>query len=555
MSRASEPTKIRTSFSNLIVRMLCGWLFVLLVFTIGCKIDDIDSARRFARIASLGTKPIVEVNRQDPLQPYGPIRKMFASRSAPSDRTQLFLRKNDLSTQYKARPQEVVQTLQENCRCEPDMESVHAIAELSELEAEWNLRNRRPNSAAKFYAQAVVHAYQFLFDSSLNLQRNAYDPQFREICDIYNSSLEYLLRLVVDSDSFKPGTVHLIGDKQFGIELELAIEGRWSNEEFERFELVNDFKVEGIDNSYHTYGLGVPLIAVRKGKSQNESRSEKYYPPSLSLPLTAFCDVVEFDGQESGANLKAVLRLFDPLERTVVETETRVAPLESDFTVPLAYYLNDPLLKTDVLSTVSLFDAEITQKYFGFYMLEPFDPEKIPVVMVHGLWSNPVTWMKMFNDLRANEWIRDHYQFWFYMYPTGQPFWFSAQEMREDLVQLRSDIDPEGNSQPLKEMILVGHSMGGLLSRMQTVDSGDQFWNIVSEHPIDEIKGDFETVKRVKDLFYFQADPNINRVITIASPHRGSSYANNATRWLSQQLFRLPSRLTSSLTEFCDEKS
>ena len=433
------------------------------------------------------------------------------------------------------------------------MESVHAIAELSQLEADWHLRNRDPNEAAKFFAAAVVHSYQFLFDSKLNLQRNAYDPQFREICDIYNQSLENLLRLVCHSEEFKPATRHFIGDDQFGIEVEISINGRWDKEEFERFELVNDFEIEGLDNNYHTYGLGVPLIAIRKPEVQTDSAFEKYYPPGLSLPMTAFFEVVEYNERESGSNIKAVLRLYDPLERTVVKTETRNAPLESDLTVPLAYYLNDPLLNTDVLSTVALLDAEVTEQYFGFYMLEPFDAEKIPVVMVHGLWSNPVTWMKMFNDLRANEWIREHYQFWFYMYPTGQPFWFSAQEMREDLAQLRKDVDPAGKSQPLKEMVLVGHSMGGLLSRMQTVDSGDRFWEILSEYPIDQIKGDAETVARVKSLFYFEADPNISRVVTIASPHRGSSYANNATRWLSHKLFRLPSRLTSSFTDFCED--
>ena len=35
-------------------------------------------------------------------------------------------------------------------------------------------------------------------------------------------------------------------------------------------------------------------------------------------------------------------------------------------------------------------------------MLEPYDPNKMPVVMVHGLWSSPVTWMEMFNDLRSD---------------------------------------------------------------------------------------------------------------------------------------------------------
>ena len=78
-------------------------------------------------------------------------------------------------------------------------------------------------------------------------------------------------------------------------------------------------------------------------------------------------------------------------------------------------------------------------------MVEPYDPAKIPVVMVHGLWSSPLTWMEMFNDLRAFPEIRDQFQFWFYLYPTGQPFWISAAEMRKDLEVLHNTLDPRGS--------------------------------------------------------------------------------------------------------------
>ena len=543
--------RIQPMNTGLGLRLCIGLWILMSILQTGCQIDSIESARRAAKVASFGSKSVVKVRRQNHLAKHGPIRRLVYRRPDPSYRTQLFLRKHSLTDRYESEPRMVVKSLHEGCRCEPNMESVHAIAELSQLEADWNVKNGNPNQAAKFYAAAVVHSYQFLFDPKLNIQRNAYDPQFREICDIYNQSLENLFRLVCPGENFRPGTRHLIGDEDFGIEFDVVVEGRWSEEEFEKFELANDFEIQGLDN-YHTYGLGVPLIAVRKPGTVGMSPFEKYYPPSLALPMTAFCEVVEFAEAED-TNLRAVLRLYDPLERTVVKTETRNAPLESDLTVPLAYFLNDPLLNTEVLSTVALLDADVASEYYGFYMLEPYDAKKIPVVMVHGLWSNPVTWMKMFNDLRANEWIRDHYQFWFYMYPTGQPFWFSARDLREDLVQLRNDVDPLAKSEALKQMIFVGHSMGGLLSRMQTINSGDEFWEIASDHSFEDIKGDPETVENVRSLFYFEADPTIERVVTIASPHRGSKYANTATRWLSHQLFKLPNRLTSDFDAFCDE--
>ena len=431
------------------------WLILLLsvaaVSSGGCRINNLQSARRLASVATFASTPIVDVKKRSVNRTVGPVRRYFANRPEPSQRTQLFLRNMNLLDSYQSNPGQTVWDLHLDCRCEPNVESIHAITELAQLEGQWNLLQGNQPDAAKYFATAVVHAYQFLFEPKLNLQRNAYDPRFRQICDIYNSSLENLLRLVCKTETFQPGTVHRVGDEDFGVEFEVVTEGRWKNERFERLELVNDFQVEGLENNYHTYGLGVPLIAIRKPSEEHEnSNIEKYYPPSLALPLTAFCEVVEFDAEGDKSNLRATLKLYDPLEKTVVKTETRNAPLESDLTVPLAYYLNDPLLKTDFLSTVALLDANVTEQFFGFYMLEPFDPDKIPVVMVHGLWSNPVTWTKMFNDLRANQWIRDKYQFWFYMYPTGQPFWISAEQMRKDLVQLKQDVDPDGVSQTVK---------------------------------------------------------------------------------------------------------
>jgi pimeloyl-ACP methyl ester carboxylesterase len=172
--------------------------------------------------------------------------------------------------------------------------------------------------------------------------------------------------------------------------------------------------------------------------------------------------------------------------------------------------------------------------------------------MVHGFWSSPVTWLPMFNDLRANPEIRKQYQFWFYMYPTGQPFWISARQLRDDLLELRHTVDPLNQSESMEQMVLVGHSMGGLLSRMQTIDSGDQFWNIFSEEPFEKMKGDLAKLSDLKNLFYFQDNQSVARVITIASPHHGTHYSNSLTRWVGQKLFSLPQMLESQFSDFVD---
>lgn len=264
--------------------------------------------------------------------------------------------------------------------------------------------------------------------------------------------------------------------------------------------------------------------------------------------MTAFCEIQPADisaGQASFGSQRrtAILRLYDPLENTTAQSRGRSVPLESDITTPLAYHLKDPLLNGRVLSTATILDSSLADKIHGLYMLEPFDPSKIPVVMVHGLWSSPVTWAQMFNDLRAIPEIHSNYQFWFYSYSSGQPFVVSASEMRKDLNRIRRELDSGNDSQALDQMVVVGHSMGGLISRLQVINSGNDFWNLIGNGEFDNLKGNTETIQRLRDTVYFEANPAIKRIVTIATPHHGSQTSNATTRWLSGKIISLPELL------------
>jgi hypothetical protein len=322
---------------------------------------------------------------------------------------------------------------------------------------------------------------------------------------------------------------------------------RWRSEDFDRFEFVSDFEVSGLTNHYHNYGLGVPLIAVYQDHPDPRPE-EQFYPPDLSFPVSAFMRVVADSGAPATLGGKprhrAVLELYDPLASQDTFVQGARIPLESDLTTPLAFFLDQRNLS--LLGTIGLLRPDASDELRGLYMIQPYDPNKIPVVMVHGLWSSPTTWMEMFNDLRAAPELQSRYQFWFYLYPTGQPFWLSASQMRDDLKKVRGTLDPQGRTPALDHMVLVGHSMGGLVSRMQAVDSGDAFWKIVSDQPFEQVKADEEQRQRLEELFFFKANPSISRIITIGTPHRGSKFSNGATRWLGSKLIHLPEKIVDS---------
>ena len=156
--------------------------------------------------------------------------------------------------------------------------------------------------------------------------------------------------------------------------------------------------------------------------------------------------------------------------------------------------------------------------------------------------------MDMFNDLRGTPEIRNHYQFWFYTYPTGQPFWLSAAQLRSELAEVRRNLDPALQSQTLDELVLVGHSMGGLVAKMQTVESGSDYWRLVSDGPSNQLDAPDPVVESLRDALYFGPNPSIKRVITIASPYRGSQFANGATQWLGRRIITLPDLVDMVLT-------
>jgi pimeloyl-ACP methyl ester carboxylesterase len=493
--------------------------------------------------AGCATQRIAQL-RADPYSPLSERLKLTARGGPrPSARTAQLLRQYDLAFGIGGDPRKALATLTKQHEEQPHHDTSYALAELSFIAGKKReLEDRR--SALGYYWNCVVHSYAYLFDPQFDFQRNPYDPQFRGACDLYNGALENCLRIAQKEGFFKPGRT--VTFTMAGRSLDVSIvpqEFQWSPQDFDHFEFASDYEVTGLTNQYRTYGLGVPLIAVRKGASAPK-QIEKYYAEGLSFPVTAFLRIDGSGGvdtvssADAGGNRTAVLELHDPLKTSdVVAGGTRV-PLESDLSTPLAYFLDNPALQH--LDTYGLLWPGKAQRIAGLYMIQPYQPGKIPVLMVHGLWSSPMAWMEMFNDLRSMPDIRDKYQFWFYLYPTGKPFWETAADLREDLAELRTVFDPQRQEPALDNMVIVGHSMGGLIGRLLTLESGDRYWGAVSETPFPAVQASYETKQRFERVFFFEPNRSVGRVVMIASPHRGSKLANRATQWLFRQLVSLP---------------
>jgi pimeloyl-ACP methyl ester carboxylesterase len=174
-------------------------------------------------------------------------------------------------------------------------------------------------------------------------------------------------------------------------------------------------------------------------------------------------------------------------------------------------------------------------------MLEPYQRGKIPVVFIHGLLSQPMAWADLVNELRAQPDIHSRFQFWAYRYPTGSGFLDSAASLRELLHLARDASDPNHSDPSLDQIVLVGHSMGGLVARMQITESWDIPWRHFASQPIESISAPPQERERLRRLFFFEPSASVTRVVLIGTPHHGSSWSQRIVGRVGTSLVRFDS--------------
>ena len=189
------------------------------------------------------------------------------------------------------------------------------------------------------------------------------------------------------------------------------------------------------------------------------------------------------------------------------------------------------------------------EKKTGLYFLQPYDPERIPVVFVHGLISTPFNWVQAISGLEADPEIRKHYQFWVFAYPTGNPVLYSALRLREELARV-DQVYPNH-----KDYVLVGHSMGGLLSQAQVTSMTRADWEKTLGPPAMEIFATLQPADLVSRATTFKANPRIKRVVFICTPHRGSKMASAGIGELAIKLISLPVDLVTTIKSEIPEET
>jgi len=303
-------------------------------------------------------------------------------------------------------------------------------------------------------------------------------------------------------------------------------DGHWDPAYFTSFTPAEDVDLKTIDRRNRQDGVGGSLVGVRK-----TAPLEAFSPRvGVTAPVTA---ALEFKGNE------AVLTLVDPTLKTKSRVAGKDRPLEADFSAPLAYYPQKNELFEGFMGALRVSDyMDIT----GLYSLQPYDPDRIPLVFVHGLISTPRMWRNVINELETDPELRRRYQCMVFAYPTGNPPLYSALRLREELGKFYA-------AHPgARDAVLVGHSMGGILSRAQVTSVDRRDWDAIGKQKASTFFAKVKPGDLVDRSTTFTANPNISRAVFICTPHRGSEMAIGTIGELAMRLIALPVDLTSTIT-------
>jgi len=483
----------------------------------------------------------VGVKRTSERAVYHQVTASVLTSGHPSSYSMQFLERLSLSDQYGKEPKRALAELHGGLGGLDEHDRLFALSELSYAYA-------GKHHDQSYFLAAAVYAYTFLFPDDTGKAPICYDPRLHLAMDLYNSSINGGLRKPKGRE-IDLAAGHFI--LPFG-SLDLSVEPSgffYGGYKLVHFVSVADLEVRGFRNRYRKPGIGAALSAqVEKTEGR---AADKWIVPRTKVPVTAF---VRFDHPRSSLSTGKVtgrIELYNVDEIPAVSLAGHSVPLEFEPSSALAYRLEGAPVWDFEIAGFRRGDFNLFGKKAegDLIFLNPYYPGKIPVVFVHGTASSPARWAEMVNEFLGDSRIASRYQFWFFIYNSGNPIALSAMHLREDLDLAVKELDPEGKDAALGQMIVIGHSQGGLLTKMTVVNSGTLFWDNISTVPFKQAAISEETKDLLYRSLFTEPLPFVKRVVFIATPHRGSFLSENIIGKIGRRLIRLPATVTKAGVE------
>ncbi len=311
-----------------------------------------------------------------------------------------------------------------------------------------------------------------------------------------------------------------------------------------------DVRTQSLEEHYVVPGLGVPLVGIiPAGKVEKVREKGNLFNIHSRGTVRTLTAILEFPSSPAKPRLR-----FIPRHRQEYVRVGRMSyPLAGDFSAAIELYWN--LTRVKEGRFLGLLRPQQLRDVTGLSCIEGYSPDKIPVILTHGLMSSAGTFDNLVNRLVSDAEIRSRYQFWYFNYPTGVTWTVSAAAYRQALEEVRRRVDPRCSNKNWDKMVVAGHSMGGLITHysqcvkpwqmLQGTPSANPFKPYLSERYVDKPIPVPQYDRFRKDYFFRPVKAGM--VIYMATPHRGAPLARYRLVSSLMQLVRLPENLVSEV--------
>jgi pimeloyl-ACP methyl ester carboxylesterase len=417
-----------------------------------------------------------------------------------------------------------------------------------------------PDAAIEAWLETARHAYAYLFFTARKPRDRAFEDRQTQVRDYYNYAVQQAITgLYRTYQRAGPGTptngappqVPQVGKWRIGTDvtaLRLPANAALPDELIPAASLT----FSGLRNTYRRDGFGAELVAAASKRTYDASQQPS--GPYRETPFPAVTALLLFDGNSLDDILHThSLRIaaYDPYRTATVQLAGQEVPLAANFTSGYGLWLARSDFALQALR--SLFGSAEGLTEPRIYLMQPYDPARRTIVMLHGLASSPEAWINVANEVLGDETLRRRYQVWQVYYPTNAPLPLNNQAIRQALAQTLAHFDPTGRAVASNNITLIGHSMGGVLARLMVSSSQDTLWEaLLSSYPMQGAQ-QRRMEATLSPYLRFEPLPQVSDAIFIAAPHRGTPFANNrVSRWVAN-LVRLPVTMLGQLNDISRE--
>lgn len=439
-----------------------------------------------------------------------------------------------------------------------DDQRLSALAELwtqAALQAQRAAPGSHGSDEIDAWFEAARHAYAYLFFSSRKPSERMFEDRQTQVRDYYNHAVEQAITgLFHHSQQRHLKALEASVLPWNGWNLHTNLSGIWLPQDAQMpRELIpaSSLTFSGLRNIYRRDGFGAELVAVFPTDDPLHSRAsdemQDLLPgraseqPFQEAPYPALTALLRFEGTTQAevlATRTIHVQMYDPYRFAKVVLAGGQVPLAANFTSGYGLWLARSGFSVQALRSLLGLDNGLLRPQI--YLMQPYDPNRRVVLMLHGLASSPEAWINVANEVLGDETLRQNYQIWQVYYPTNAPLALNNRAIRDALQATFAHFDPQRLSAASQHTTVIGHSMGGVLARLLVSSTGGQIWDrLLEDYQLQP--GQLAALQqRMAPVLNFEPLPSITDAIFIAAPHRGTAFANHRLARWAANLITLP---------------